>query len=370
MRLQTILALIATVLLNGTSAFGTTVTGMEHCTWPRLMCPTSKGSLPGSGIQGLCETLIANGTTSADACWDFVWRYTCAELLDMQVRSGSSGGNCYGFLFTNCCPTPVQIDVSLTPEIRSDQQPTAMWVFTNRESERAEARAQRRQLVIDAGRDLGVMWIGADDKFYIPGAELRWQVHGVRDADGSPARPTPQAASNHTGPYPAVAYDGGARTFETAHRTAIAADRIRNEAGTISFWIEPQWSRSDQRNADFVDLGTTGLQIVKRGAALWFQYTNGDGEAGDADVAHWEKGERHHVVAIWSAASMELYIDGQQAFLSQRGGRAPVPEAGGVFIGAAFEDDEASAPARISTIRIMNYNLSFQEVLDLYKRGV
>jgi hypothetical protein len=364
------LALIASLVLGGLPVRGEGVPGMEQCVFPRLLCPSPKGGLPGSGIAVLCEALVKNGATSADACWDFAWQHTCEQLLDAQVRSaGSFGGNCYGQLLTNCCPAAVRVDVSLAPEIGSDDRIKGMVVFHGGAAERTEVRVQRREMLIGPGRDLGVLWVGADDKYYIPGAELRWQVHGIRAADASGDAAPLQPEATRAGSYPEVAFEGGARIFETARRTEVPANRIRHEAGTVSFWIAPRWSRGDRNNADLVHLGNTGFQLVKRGTVLRFEYAEGEGEACDADIAHWQEEERHHVIGTWSASSMELYVDGQQASVSSGGGRAPLPGDGTVYVGTAADGAGATASARISALRIENRHLSFSDVLSISDGG-
>lgn len=178
--------MLTALLWCGTAAIGQPVPpGMEHCEFPpQLGCPDPKGSLPGDGIPYLCRQLDAAGAVHQEACPQFVARRSCIDLLDAQVRARPYRGNCYGLLMTNCCPEAVDVDITLDPVPRSDHQPARLYVYGggDTEAERIPAQRVRRRVLVPPGRDLAVLWVDAEEKLNIPGADLRWEVHGITAA--------------------------------------------------------------------------------------------------------------------------------------------------------------------------------------------
>jgi hypothetical protein len=120
-----------------------------------------------------------------------------------------------------------------------------------------------------------------------------------------------------------------------------------------------------------VQLGPTGLEIVKDRALLRFRYIKGnDTEPSvDADIRDWREPEWHHVAAIWTRSSMELYVDGRQAFLNRRGSRQSLADDAKLSVGSAPTATADVAPAQLSYLAVLNRNASFDEVLELLRSG-
>ena len=220
--------LCALLLLAGVPVAAQMPAGMEHCVFPpQLGCPHTKSGLPGDAINALCQRLVDNGSVSRDACWDFVWQHTCAELLDLQIRDAKNyGGDCYGILLHNCCPASVYADISLDPVLRADHEPSAVVMFTSAAKQTMTVNRERREYLLESGSDLTVLWIDSHDQYNIPGAALRWQVHGVRAAAeqgesdrSASARPTDARVD---APYREVAYSGTeGEAFSINERTEL-----------------------------------------------------------------------------------------------------------------------------------------------------
>jgi len=95
---------------------------------------------------------------------------------------------------------------------------------------------------------------------------------------------------------PEVAYDGGAdHVFDTAAQVEVSdAGPISGGEGTISFWMQPRWAQNNQDDGSFIELGDSGMQIVKNGNFLRFEYSdnNGNENGGSADIHDWQAGAR------------------------------------------------------------------------------
>jgi hypothetical protein len=124
-----------------------------------------------------------------------------------------------------------------------------------------------------------------------------------------------------------VAYDSGAgKVFDTASQVEIKdAGPINGGAGTISFWVDPQWAAHSPEDATFVQLGNGDLQIVKDGDLLRFQFLdrNGMQNEGVVDIGEWQTGDSRNVIASWQGGMFTLFVDGAQAFMNY----APSPPA-------------------------------------------
>lgn len=185
------------------------------------------------------------------------------------------------------------------------------------------------------------------------------------DADGAPAPPAE--------PIPEVAYEQDAdRLFDTGVPMEVqGAGRISPDAGMVSFWIQPEWAHNKDDSADFMRLGETGLELVKEGNFLRFQYVDAQGaeQGGDADIGHWQDGEWHHVIASWTREGMYLYLDGGQAFANQGGARPPAGRDPGLFVGSAFPDGTGVALAAMANLTVINRPAAAEEVLKMFAAG-
>ncbi len=167
-----------------------------------------------------------------------------------------------------------------------------------------------------------------------------------------------------------VAYDSGGRTFNTSSQVEITdAGTINGAGGTIAFWIDPQWSSEGAQNASLVQLGDHGLQLVKDGDVLRFQYTDASGEVrgGSADISGWQPGEWQHVAATWNGSSLALYLNGAQQFLDTPPG-APQMPFDKLVVGSAI-NNTGIAPAELSYLTVLNHPVSPDELTQLFGSG-
>lgn len=194
------------------------------------------------------------------------------------------------------------------------------------------------------------------------------------DTPHEEAPPNPDAAGpNDSAPErPAdVAYDGADQVFDAQSRVAVGdIGAITAAAGTMSFWLKPEWESGNPDHANFVQLGEQGLRVVKDGKYLRFEYTNtgGDNElGGTADTTEWPSGDWRYVTATWQDGTLSLYVDGQQMYVNVPGLPPPVENAPRLYIGSfPPADGSLVPPAQLAQLIVLNRSLSNDEIQNLF----
>lgn len=170
-----------------------------------------------------------------------------------------------------------------------------------------------------------------------------------------------------------VAYEQSPdRLFDTGVPMEVqGAGRISPDAGTVSFWMQPEWAHNPEDSADLVKLGETGMQLVKEGSFLRFEFTdaNGNEQGGDAEIGHWQDGEWHHVIATWTREGMYLFVDGGQAFANQGATRPPANSDPRLFVGSSFPEGTGIALAAMANLTVLNRSSSVEDVQKLFANG-
>lgn len=183
------------------------------------------------------------------------------------------------------------------------------------------------------------------------------------------------AAENDTMPElrPNVVYQGGDRVFDTSDRQQITDRRaITGEAGSISFWTQPQWEAGNADRASFVQIGENGLRIVKDGDNLRFEYTNshGDNELGGvADISGWQAGEWRYIAGTWQGGSLVLYVDGQRMKLTTPTEPPPVQSDPRLYVGSVAGNGNPSAPAQMTGLEVSNAPMTLAQIAAAVKKG-
>jgi len=201
------------------------------------------------------------------------------------------------------------------------------------------------------------------------GRDLGSGGHDVQPVEGGAAEPAADDADNKVPPaLPEVAYDGAERIFDTASRTEVTdAGEINDKAGTVSFWFQPEWQHNNQDNAGFVQLGDSGLQIIKEGNYLRFQYTDGTG-GGAVDISNWDAGGWRQVTATWVDATLSLFVDGEPVFVNHASAppdfRGTAPK---LYVGSGFPN--AVALGQLSNLTVLNRGASNDEVKQMFQSG-
>jgi hypothetical protein len=205
----------------------------------------------------------------------------------------------------------------------------------------------------------------------VPPASAEPGAHGP--SDGS-AQAAPQAGENPSAPRPdpQVTYDSGDHVFDTAAQVEVTdAGAINGQAGTLSFWVQPEWQPNNGDAVSFVQLGENGVQITKNGNQLRLGLGDGNGWQGavGADIGDWKAGDWRQVTLTWADSGLSLYIDGQP----QMNG-APLPpefqKELRLFVGgSAFPDRPAVALAQLAYVNVLNRDASGDEVRQMFESG-
>jgi hypothetical protein len=174
-----------------------------------------------------------------------------------------------------------------------------------------------------------------------------------KDVPGSGAASAPVAAEDvPDDPIPDTVFDGSGRSFDSTTRQQVTqtAD-LSPSGGTIAFWTKPEWDTGNLDHANFLQLGDSGLRLVKDGNFLRFEYTNatGDNELGGvADISSWQSGQWRYITATWQNSQLSLYIDGQQQFLNTPPNAPPFDQSMKIYIGSLESTNGGPvAPAQI-----------------------
>jgi hypothetical protein len=207
-----------------------------------------------------------------------------------------------------------------------------------------------------------------------PGRTLKLNRDDVPSA-GSPGTQTVEGAMEDAAAEEIsdVVYDGGADTvFDTASQVQIDdAGAVSGEAGTIAFWIEPQWQRDGPSEATFVQLGDNGLQIFKQGDTLRFQYVANNGEVygGGGSIANWQAGDWRHVAGTWMGNTLALYVDGTQLFLNGAPAPPDLQSDATLYVGSALPGGAPAAPGKVSYLTVLNRPASGDEIMRMFESG-
>jgi hypothetical protein len=159
------------------------------------------------------------------------------------------------------------------------------------------------------------------------------------------------------------------RVFDLRSRAELTdAGELSGDAGTVSFWLEPQWAQDSRDGANFVQLGDLGLEITKSGTYLRFQdSTTSDTDfGGGIDISQWQPGDWHHVTATWRGNALALYVDGQQVFLNHGLAQPNFNDRTKLYVGS----DATAGPVangQLHFLTVLNHDASNDEVQKMFE---
>lgn len=139
-------------------------------------------------------------------------------------------------------------------------------------------------------------------------------------------------------------FDQGIQVEYGDRLSYATAGNLERDAGTVEFWLKPDWNGSDEQSYTFFEAGYewfNRMRIMKDGANnLRFMVWDADTEYGVAyNVGDWLAGEWHHVAATWQADEIALYVDGAQVGWTD-GVTMPLVLADELFVGSAALDPQ------------------------------
>ncbi len=145
---------------------------------------------------------------------------------------------------------------------------------------------------------------------------------------------------------------------------------IRDEAGTVAFWVQPGWAGSDPTDNSFVQLRThewsNRLQVFKNGVYLRFLFTDNTGiEHGVGFPINWAPGEWHHVAATWGDQITTLFVDGAPVGQDRYSGRLEIPPGTPLYVGSDVPQGTPGADAILRGIIVNERPLAPEEIQQL-----
>ncbi len=195
--------------------------------------------------------------------------------------------------------------------------------------------------------------------------------------------PAVEAAAAEPGQNPnavASVFGEGVVLFDSSKQQEFPADSrlqiedakniISGEAGTISFWLQPQWDGSDQTSGTLVQLGNAeakqnALEIFKDGQSLHLSLADNSRTQVETSslIDTWRYGEQHLVTATWGQGAVAFYIDGRLVGQQPFAGQLDVPPQTPLDIGSGYPD-ATTLPGVLSDFRMYKRTLGANEVAD------
>ena len=169
---------------------------------------------------------------------------------------------------------------------------------------------------------------------------------------------------------PSVTYDGGNETVFATHEFVDAADDVpvSGQAGSVSFWVDPQWKGRSEDDANLIDVGNGALRVTKNVDFLRFEFTDTNGQQGaiGAPIPRWQAGQDHLVTVTWNGSQKQLYIDGKMVSQGAESTAINLPDATTLRVGSAFAGQRPVASASISGLQLLTRPLSQPEITDIF----
>ena len=171
--------------------------------------------------------------------------------------------------------------------------------------------------------------------------------------------------------------EGEGTVFDVNSQFAVPnAGNARSEAGTVSFFIKPEWGEDDKGDANLVQLSTPNvwenrLEIVKNGDYLRYMFIDDSGKEVGASIRinEWELGQEHLVAATWEEVEdgdnkIAFYVDGRKVGENSYPGSFKVPQNRPLYIGNSHRG-LTGARSIISQFKVHGTALSLEGVNSL-----
>jgi hypothetical protein len=193
------------------------------------------------------------------------------------------------------------------------------------------------------------------------------RLRGPQGQSGSGAilpgsNPGERASTKPTPEPDGIVFESGDASYPTDTQVAVA-DLTGVRAGTVSFWLQPQWAEGNQDDAAFIELGD-GLRVVKNVNFMRFEaLKEGEVTSGvGAPITEWKDGEWHQVTATWQGDQLALYLDGNLVSRQQRLPPVELGDNAQLFVGSSYPVGRPVAPGVIGMVGLENRPLSPSEV--------
>lgn len=171
--------------------------------------------------------------------------------------------------------------------------------------------------------------------------------------------------------------DGFVMFGEDSQVVVPDAGNLSGPAGSISFWVKPEWEGSEKADAHMLDLSTPNvwenrLAVNKNGRYLRFMFFPNTGqEVGVSSIIDdWQPNQEHHVVATWGPVDgggnvLQFYVDGRLVGTDQYDGEFEVPTNQNVILGNN-RSGKLGARGGMSGLEFYPNQIPYEKVSSLY----
>jgi hypothetical protein len=171
-----------------------------------------------------------------------------------------------------------------------------------------------------------------------------------------------------------VTFDENGAHFAADAQLFIPSEgNINSAAGTLTFWMLPDWAGDVESQSWILHLGPLNtwanrLDIFKDYAYLRLLICPDSGiESGvGPDIRGWKKGDRHLITATWGDGVVALYIDGASVGARDYDGELDFGPNPPLFLGSGNPQVKAGANSNIRNFQIYTRALNPDEVAALY----
>lgn len=169
---------------------------------------------------------------------------------------------------------------------------------------------------------------------------------------------------------PEVVFEGGKdKRFVTETQVQLEeAGKIAGDAGTMAFWLKPDWEPSDQNDAVFVQLGEgqQAIRVAKNVNFLRFEFFDAEGRERGVGVPldDWKPGEWHQVSATWVQGRLALFVDGKPVSQNSFDVVPVLGDEPKAYVGSKLPSG-SPAPGEMADVRILNRPLQPNEIQEL-----
>ncbi len=171
-------------------------------------------------------------------------------------------------------------------------------------------------------------------------------------------------------PPPEVAFESGRdKRYVTETQVPLeGVGKIAGDAGSMAFWLKPDWQSNDQNDAVFVQIGegNQAIRVAKNVNFLRFEFFDADGRERGVGVPidEWKPGEWHQVTATWVQGRLQLFVDGKPVSQNTFDVAPNLGEEPRAFVGSKLPSGTPAA-GEMTDVRILNRPLQPAEIEQL-----
>lgn len=169
-----------------------------------------------------------------------------------------------------------------------------------------------------------------------------------------------------------IQYDPTGAYFGADARLALpTGDDIPSDAGTVIFWMAPDWEREEDTNASLFQWRTNEfanrVQIFKNGRYLRFLLCDNTGfESGvGTHILHWPSGSWHSVAATWGNGVAAFYLDGSEVGARSYAGEILIPPGTPWYVGSDLPGGGPGARSRLNNFQVFPRFLGADEIANI-----